>query len=116
MLGNPIMREVSANGYDVVLWDHSTDREYTIMAYPKAKFSCGSCFGPKRGEKFCLPLNVGLSGEEIFSQLVNGTVDLPDLWQYFHEPSKHAFALGMIEREDWNRKEYLEWKARRDER
>ena len=98
MLGKPILRGKAAEsigGFDIVLWDHENDPEYTLMCYPIAKFSSDSYFGPRRGETFCLPLNVKEKGKEIFHQLVTGEKSLPELHEYFHEPVKHAHALGM---------------------
>ena len=97
MLGEIIWRAKAADkigGFNMVLYNHDSDDEYTIMCYPEAKWSCKSDFGPKRGETFCLPLNVGKNGMKIFPSLMLGGINLFDCWRYFHEPIKHGFAMG----------------------
>ena len=102
MLGKPILRGKAAEsvgGFDLVLWNHDNDNEYTLMCYPIAICYTNSDFGPHIGEAFCLPLNVGEKGKDVFYMLEDGDVTLPELHKYFHEPVKHAHAIGMKVRE-----------------
>ena len=116
MLKEPVIKATvpeSIGGFDIVMWSHENDDEATIMCYPEAKATCSSYFGPQRGEAFCLPLNVGTKGMEIFNKLVAGDVELFDLWKYFHEPIKHGFALGWLPTDEATKENYEMWEEGR---
>lgn len=100
MLGNIVRRGQMPNGTDLVLWDHDDDNGFSLMTYPKAKVTSASYFGPEKGKRFCCPLNFSDgTAIKIFLQLEKGETEIERLVQYFHEPYKHAFCLGLRERE-----------------
>ena len=99
MLGYPIKRATAAQkigGFDMVLWTHDNDNEVTIMCYPEAKQTGNTPFSPKQGKTFCLPLSrFNGNGMEVWDNLLNGNARLEDLTEYFWEPVKHSYALGI---------------------
>ena len=112
MLGRPIGRARTPDpdkGFDIVLWNHQDDPGYTIMCYPTSVWWYGFV---DRGEKFCLPLDVGVVGREVFEQLKNGEVSLIDLWGYFSDPFKHGFLLGWLNSALPTEENYRTWKEK----